>query len=216
MLDATEPNMSVIRPRPTRQTADIDPCLEDNMDFDANSQGGPLSELGVRVSGDSSHLWSYAGFGSALALVVGCACTAFELVSGDVFDHSMIPVVIVGLPAFAGGAFALRCLIWRELVLPTAYLVSADWFVVFDGAQEVARYAKSDIVDIELVGVMDYRRMLTNFRYYNRKWPHGRIVLVRDEGARRKVVNLPQIMIWGAEQVRAQEAALKRAVGLGQ
>lgn len=187
---------------------------DDDMSFNGNSQDGFVSDSGLRISGDRSHLWSYAVFGSVLAFVVACLYTAYELVSGDTFDHSMIPVGILGLPAFAGGAFALRCLIWRELVLPISYLVNADWFVVLDGDQEVERYARSDIVDIELVGVMDYRRMLTNYRYYNPKWPHGRISLVKNEGARRKVVNLPQIMIWGAEQARTQEAALKHAVGL--
>jgi hypothetical protein len=164
----------------------------------------------VTILGDPTHLWSYARYGMVLAFFVAVIADVVFAVQGGVHWYNLLAAA-VGTPVIFGLVLGLVCLSWKRRVLPVSYRVNSDEVTVLRDGMEVARYARIDIESASFVSVMDYRSIITRLTY-NPSWPQLRLGVT--SGVNLRLVDLPEVMIWGREEVHEAERAVRAVLSL--
>jgi len=164
----------------------------------------------VAIVGDPDHLWSYAWYGMALALLVAVICDIVFASRGGVHWYDLVAAAL-GTSAMFGLVLGLVCLSWKRRILPVSYHVTSEAVRVLRHGAEIARYERPDIRSAEFIGAMDYRAMITRLTY-DPSWPHLRLEI--GPGSSRRHVDLPEVMIWGRDRVRQAESAVRATLGV--
>ncbi|MCU1598820.1 MAG: hypothetical protein JWQ47_2559 [Glaciihabitans sp.] len=176
--------------------------------IDVPKGASPESIDGVEIFGDPTHLWAYAWYGIVLAFILAVGVVVFDRGGGRWYD---VPATVLGTPAIFGLVLGGVCLSWKRRVLPVSYRITADSVAVLRHGIEVASYPHADIRSATFVGVMDYRAILTRWTY-NPDWPHLRLEVTR--GADLQRIDLPEIMIWGRDQIHEAERVVRATLRL--
>jgi len=177
----------------------------------AEKIGDDMGET-AKVCADPRQAWRYGQI----------MTTAFAVLAPIVSLCGLAAGAIVGAPecatvaalVFAGGSgfgFGMG-LLWRRRAGRVSYRVDDRGLSAYRGERLVWHVDRRQIAGFRIDGVMNVRAALFGAAPPP-GWPQGVVELVRVDGQHsptRKL--LPEIMIWGASEVRAAEARLQAAL----
>lgn len=166
----------------------------------------------VQVSADPRQAWRYGQImtmaSAVLAPIVSLCGMAADAIVGVREFAWVAAAAFVGCSGFGFG----MGLLWRQRSARVSYRVDDRGLSAYRGERLVSHVDRQQIAGFRIDGVMNVRAALFGAAPPP-GWPQGVVELVRVDGQRsaaRKL--LPEIMIWGASEVRVAEATLQAAL----